>query len=774
MSKEQFKIAILGQSQFAANVYSLLKSEGYQIVGVFTIPDKNGLEEPIAIQASQDGVKVFKHKSWRRKGVILSEVLEQYKSVGANLNVMPLCPQFIPMEVIESPRHRSISYHPSLLPRHRGASAVSWTLIEGDSRAGFTIFWADEGLDTGPILLQRDCEVQPNDTKDSLLQRFLLPEGAKAMVEAVNMIANGTAPRAPQPEEGATFDAFLNKSELCRVDLNQSAQRVHNFIRGLEQEPGSWIIIEGEKTKVFQSSLSSEPFDDKETKSLVVEGSDDLAIAHPDGLFLKCGDGKFVKVGLLQKEGAQPLPSKDCFDLINCANTNLVNHDELVTKFCIAGVNKEDDVEIQCDHFVNGSFRRGKNGMNYSVMNPSNSKCIHEIICASDHDITDALESAHKAFIQNSKVETNERFRVIANVLQLSDELAKLKALEQGALLNKAKDALRINFSQFHDLDSSLRQCTVSSNCSQTLAWSKLVGIGVCVLVIQELDAQSLEHIIISLGIGNSLVILSTGKNNLVLMKIAEMLKDCFNAGMLNVLTAISTVQEKLVEEHPLVTKTMYCNISRKTVPHIAIIFTDAELTKIVKKVVSNVCGNLQPMLFFVDSSCYDNFLSTLKEEFKQVKLGDSLDPSTQCGPLSSEEELNKLNEQIVLLQEQHAMLILGGKKDSQNEGLHYEPTIMSCKLKNAHTFKNLLKGPIAGISKWKSQDLTQLMDQFDPASPISIFTNNVPNALRLTENLSTDSCFINDVNMGTDCQFMRSDLISHYGKLKRVILNYA
>ena len=81
---------------------------------------------PAATTAAADGVPVFKFKSWRKKGVALPEVLEQYKSVGAELNVLPFCSQFIPMEVITAPKHQSICYHPSLLPRHRGASSINW------------------------------------------------------------------------------------------------------------------------------------------------------------------------------------------------------------------------------------------------------------------------------------------------------------------------------------------------------------------------------------------------------------------------------------------------------------------------------------------------------------------------------------------------------------------------------------------------------------------------------------------------------------------------
>merc|ERR1719435_778404 len=106
---------------------------------------------------------------------------------------MPFCSQFIPMEVIDHPPEGSIVYHPSILPRHRGASAINWTLMEGDEVGGFTIFYADDGLDTGPILLQKKTDVQEEDTVDSLYNRFMFPEGIKSMAEAVKLVENGTA-----------------------------------------------------------------------------------------------------------------------------------------------------------------------------------------------------------------------------------------------------------------------------------------------------------------------------------------------------------------------------------------------------------------------------------------------------------------------------------------------------------------------------------------------------------------------------------------------------
>lgn len=122
----QLKIAIIGQSQFGFEVYKNLRLKGHEIVGVFTIPDVNGKPDVLATGAEEDGVKVYKFPRWRLKGNPIEDVVNQYKECGAELNVMPFCSQFIPMNVIDFPKHGSIIYHPSLLPRHRGASAINW------------------------------------------------------------------------------------------------------------------------------------------------------------------------------------------------------------------------------------------------------------------------------------------------------------------------------------------------------------------------------------------------------------------------------------------------------------------------------------------------------------------------------------------------------------------------------------------------------------------------------------------------------------------------
>lgn len=302
MAPPSLKVAIIGQSPFATEVYRAVRKNGHVIVGIFTIPDKNGKEDAVAAAGAADGIPVFKIKSWRLKGETRPEVLELYKSVGAELNVMPYCSQFIPLDVVNYPRLQSICYHPSILPRHRGASAISWTLIEGDTQGGFSIFYPDDGLDTGDLLLTRHCSVSIQDTVDSLYTRFMYPEGIKALAEAVQMIAENRAPRIKQCEVGATYDAFLNKPELCKLELNKPAVSIHNFIRGLDSSPGAWTILDGKEAKLFGSRLWHLPVE-AGGREVLLEGAHQSGRVNRDGLFIPGTDGRWVNVQLLQIGG---------------------------------------------------------------------------------------------------------------------------------------------------------------------------------------------------------------------------------------------------------------------------------------------------------------------------------------------------------------------------------------------------------------------------------------------------------------------------------------
>ncbi|XP_005935383.1 mitochondrial 10-formyltetrahydrofolate dehydrogenase [Maylandia zebra] len=327
--QNKLKLAIIGQSLFGQEVYSNLRKQGHKVVGVFTVPDKDGKADPLAVAAEKEGTPVFKFPRWRVKGKPIPEVVDAYKAVGAELNVMPFCSQFIPMNVIDHPKHGSIIYHPSILPLHRGASAINWTLIHGDKKAGFTVFWADDGLDTGPILLQRECDVEPNDTVDTLYNRFLFPGGIKAMVESVQLIADGKAPRTPQPEEGASYEGIQKKSN-AKVNLAQPAEAIHNWIRGHDKVPGAWTVIDGQSVTLYGSSMlgGSVP----EGQPLDIEGASQAARVTKNGLVLYGTDGKALLVKNLQFEDGKMIPASKYFSSGESASVELTDDEKTMAE----------------------------------------------------------------------------------------------------------------------------------------------------------------------------------------------------------------------------------------------------------------------------------------------------------------------------------------------------------------------------------------------------------------------------------------------------------
>jgi methionyl-tRNA formyltransferase len=146
----------------------------------------------------------------------------------------------------------TIQYHPSLLPRHRGGSAINWAVINGETRTGITIFWPDGGIDTGPILLQKEVEISPDDTVGSLYFEKLFPLGVEALAEAVEMIKKGTAPRIPQDESQATYEGLCTEKDSI-IDWSAPIDRVYNLIRGTDPQPGATTYFRGKKLKVFDA-----------------------------------------------------------------------------------------------------------------------------------------------------------------------------------------------------------------------------------------------------------------------------------------------------------------------------------------------------------------------------------------------------------------------------------------------------------------------------------------------------------------------------------------
>jgi len=182
------------------------------------------------------------------------QVHDRYVKLRPDLVLLAYVTDIIPERLLSVPSLGTICYHPSLLPRHRGASAINWAIIQGDARTGLTIFWVEKGLDTGPILLQKEVEIGPEDTAGSLYFNTLFPLGVDAMVEAVGLIKGGRAPRILQDESRATYEPPCD-DRVASVDFEKSVEDIHNLIRGCDPQPGAYTTLKGKKVRLYDAKM---------------------------------------------------------------------------------------------------------------------------------------------------------------------------------------------------------------------------------------------------------------------------------------------------------------------------------------------------------------------------------------------------------------------------------------------------------------------------------------------------------------------------------------
>ena len=155
--------------------------------------------------------------------------------------------------MLDAPRFGTIQYHPSLLPRHRGPSSINWPIIQGETRTGLTIFWPDDGLDEGPILLQKDVAIGPDETLGDVYFNHLFPMGVDAMIEALDLVRAGKAPRIAQDDRQATYESWCSKDD-AEIDWTRPVAEVYNLIRGTDPQPGAWTVIGGNEVQIFDST----------------------------------------------------------------------------------------------------------------------------------------------------------------------------------------------------------------------------------------------------------------------------------------------------------------------------------------------------------------------------------------------------------------------------------------------------------------------------------------------------------------------------------------
>ena len=250
------RIIIVGQGPFGDRVLEALIRKGEDVVASFSPPDKRG--EGIKVLAEKSGIPFFRPNLMKDP-----QVYDAYVKLQPDLAVLAFVTDIIPEKVVNLPSLGTMCYHPSLLPRHRGASAINWALIQGDTRTGLTVFWVDKGIDTGPILLQKEVEINLDDTTGSLYFNRLFPMGVDAMVEAVELIKRGKAPRISQDDSKATYEPPCD-DRVASVNFEKAIRDVYNLIRGCDPQPGAYTTFRAKRirfydVKMFPSTIEKQP-----------------------------------------------------------------------------------------------------------------------------------------------------------------------------------------------------------------------------------------------------------------------------------------------------------------------------------------------------------------------------------------------------------------------------------------------------------------------------------------------------------------------------------
>lgn len=245
------RIILIGQAAFGAKVLEALMKKGENVVAVYAPPDgTDGRSDPLKDLAQTRGIQTFQPKTYKDDQMFLN-----YKALEPDLTVMAFVSTIIPERFFHVPVHGAINYHPSLLPRHRGASAINWAVIMGDTRTGLTIFRPDGGIDTGAILIQKEIGIGPEDTVGSLYFEQLFPMGVEALMEAIDLLKAGNAPTILQNEAGATYEPICDDS-VAAIDWNKPAQELHNLIRGCDPQPGAFALFKRDKVRFYGSKLT--------------------------------------------------------------------------------------------------------------------------------------------------------------------------------------------------------------------------------------------------------------------------------------------------------------------------------------------------------------------------------------------------------------------------------------------------------------------------------------------------------------------------------------
>lgn len=240
------RIAIIGQQDFGKAVLEAFLARGDDVAGVFCKPEKPG-EKPDALRAAAEaaGRPVFQFPSLKT-----AEAEQTLRGLDADLGIMAYVLQFAPQSFVNIPKHGTIQYHPSLLPKYRGPSSINWPIARGDTQTGLSIFRPTDGLDEGPVILQKRCTIGPDDTLGDVYFNHLFPQGVAAMLEAADLVTTGQHQELAQDESQASYEGWF-RTEESKIHWANHVDQVYNLIRACNPAPGAWCELGGVKVALY-------------------------------------------------------------------------------------------------------------------------------------------------------------------------------------------------------------------------------------------------------------------------------------------------------------------------------------------------------------------------------------------------------------------------------------------------------------------------------------------------------------------------------------------
>ena len=303
------KIAIIGQQDFGKAVLEAFLTRGDDVAAVFCAPEKEGARpDALRAAAQEKGLPVHQFKSLRDP-----EAARAMQAAGADIGIMAFVLQFAPQEFVNIPKHGTIQYHPSLLPKYRGPSSINWPIIKGDTETGLTIFRPSDGLDEGAVILQKKTPISADDTLGSIYFDRLFPMGVQAMLEAADLVLAGKHKETVQDESQASYEGWCRSAE-AKIDWAKPIDHIYNLVRGCNPAPGAWTTLAGKKLQIFDTrKIVFRRFADVPGKigEVTYVGAQSFNVTGQGGLIevlkAKFEDGKKVSAGeLAQAAGINP------------------------------------------------------------------------------------------------------------------------------------------------------------------------------------------------------------------------------------------------------------------------------------------------------------------------------------------------------------------------------------------------------------------------------------------------------------------------------------